>query len=240
MKKFLIPLLIAVTLLTGCSSSYDPNGSLTMGWDNGSITYKGKDTGLTEYTGDSAAIEGGLGGINYDFSLDTGCVTVSNITANTQGIEEANMSKYKGKYYYLEYLGSKMTMAKEVADQTYMVAQLYLNGLNESLVAQYCSDYMDSFQLTNGSYYVDFGSFTFGSGYDFIKMTNSAVSVSGTIKVSRDSKGCSTPYTYTNPDGKKSAEMMMTSTDKYDYYEYDGYLIQCAKGIPLSSYIVIN
>lgn len=233
-------LIIAGTILTGCSSGYDPNQPLTMGWDSGTITYKGKPTGLTEYKGSTAMVTGGNGGIDYSFSIDPGCATVTNITANNQGIEEANMSTYKGKYYYLEYLSTKMTMAKKVFDQTYMVCQLYTNGLNEQLLAQYCSEYMDSFQLCTGGYYVDFGDFIFGTGYDIINMTNAYVSVTGTVKISLDSKGCSEPYTFTNQDGKKSVEMYRTVGDKYTYYEYNGYLIQIANGIDPNMYITIK
>lgn len=239
MKKRLLALLILVVmLLQGCSSSYDPNGPLTMEWENGSIKYKGKDTGLTAYYGYSAEAIGGQGGIDYNFSLDTDCASVANITPNTQGVEEADMSSYKKIKYYQEYLGTKLTAAEEVADQTYNVCQCYLNGNNPELAIQYVGQYMDNLRMTNGSFYVDFGPFTFGSGYDSIKLTNEGASVSGTIKITQGSKGAATPYTLTQD--KKSANMMMTSTEKYDYYEYEGYLIQIAKGIDLSTYITLN
>jgi hypothetical protein len=209
-----------------------------MGWDNGAITYKGKDTGLTEYTGSTATAEMGSGGLTYNFSLDTDCASVVNITPNNQGVEEADMDKYKGMYYYQEYLGTKFTGAIEVADNAYSVCQVYLEGLNAELVAKYVKEYLDSFYMTNGSFYVDFGSFTFGTGYDQIKLTSSGASITGTIKVTQDTKGATTPYTFTQ--GDKTYNMNMTSTDKYDYYEYDGFLIQIAKGISIEEYITIN
>lgn len=225
-------------LLTACSNGgYDPNGDVTIGWQDGVIMYNGKPTGLTEYIGYQAKVTAGNGGIDYDFTLDTDTATVTNITPNTQGIEEANMNKYKGKYWYTEYLNTKFTMADQVADKTFMVCQTYVNSLTPELVASYASEYMDSFKLTNGNVYVDFGLFTFGSGFDIVKVTTTGASVTGTAKVSKESKGCDTPYTYTSPDGKQVINMMSKSTEKYNYYEYDGYTIQLASGLDLGTYI---
>lgn len=224
-----------ILLLTGCSE-YDPNGNVTVGWENGEILYDGKPTGLTEYYGNTARVEGGQGGLTYEFSLDTDTVTVENISCNTQGILETDMTKYKGKWYYSEYLGSKMTMASEVAESTFMVCQVYVGQQSSDLVATYASNYLDAFRLTNGYVFVDFGPLVFGSGYDIVKVTNQGASISGVAKVTYESKGCDTPYTL-QVDDKTSVNLMMKETEKYVYYEYEGYCIQLSKGLDLNTYV---
>lgn len=227
---------MSVTLLLTACSSYDPVADITVGWENGEILYDGKPTGLTEYSGDSASASPGQGGLTYNFSLDTDTVSVENISVNIQGITSDNMTKLKGKYWYTEYLGSVLTMASEVADSTYMVCQAYVENQSPDLVATYASNYLDSFRLTNGHVYVDFGPFVFGSGYDYIKVTKSGASISGVAKVTYESKGCDTPYTL-QVDDKTTVSLMTKNTEKYTYYEYEGYCIQMASGLDLNTYV---
>lgn len=225
----------AILLLTGCSS-YDPYGDITVGWENGEITYDGNPTGLTEYTGSTATASPGQGGLVYNFSIDTDTITVENISVNYQGITSDNMSKLKGKYWYTEYLGSVLTMANEVAENTYMVCQAYVENQSPELVATYASNYLDAFRLTTGHVYVDFGPFVFGSGYDQIKVTTSGASITGVAKVTYESKGCDTPYTL-QVDDKTTVNLMTKTSKNYTYYEYEGYCIQMANGLDLNTYV---
>ena len=228
-----------ILLLTGCSN-YDPAGELTVGWQDGVITYNGKPTDLTEYRGYTAKVEGGNGGLTYEFTLDTDCKTPDQITANTQGITTDNMSKYKDKLYYTEYLGSKVTVIGEAAEFTYKVCQAYVESNSADLVATYVSNYMDQFELTNGAVYCDFGPFTFGSGFDDIKITKEGASVTGTAKVSKESKGCTTPVTITINEKGDTISLMSKTSEKYTYYEYEGYTIQLANGLDINTYIKFN
>lgn len=236
MKRLTILSILIVLLLTGCSS-YDPAKEVKVGWSDYHITYNGKPTELTEYTGYQAKVEFGNGGQDYNFLFEPSTADASNISSNTQGIMLSDMNKFKGKWYYTEFMGSKFTMAQNIADNTFQTCQVVLSSTVE-LTAKYASDYMDTFCLTEVNYRVDFGDFYFGSGYEMPKITQSGASISGIAKVSVDSKGASEPYEFIQ--GNKTYSMMRMSTEKYDYYEYNGFLIQVASGINLGDYITMK
>lgn len=236
MKKWMILLASIVLLLTGCSK-YDPEKEVNVGWSDYHITYNGKPTELTSYSGMTAEAAPGNGGQDYYFSFDPGAADASNITENTQGVLVQDMQKFGGKWYYTEYLDSKFTMAQQIADNTFQVCQVMLVSTVD-LTAKYASDYMDTFCLTGVNYRVDFGEFYFGSGYEMPKITQSGASISGIAKVTQDTKGASEPYEFVQDN--KTYSMMYTGTEKYDYYEYNGFLIQVAKGINLSDYITMK
>ena len=233
--------LIAGLCLTGCSNKYNPDEIVTMEWQPGSIMYNGKPTDLTEYRGNTATVENGNGNLTYNFSISAECTSVVNIDENVQGIEEADMDKLGDKWYYLEYLGSVLTLAKDLGSGYFQVCQVgHAEQYEPALVAKYASDYIDQFVLTKNVYRVDFGSFYFGSEWDDIKMTKEAVSIKGTAKVTQGSKGCTTPFSLTSENGKTTLNMMMMSEGKYDWYEVDGYLIQIASGLNITDYIHVK
>lgn len=237
MKKRIILLLGIVLLLTGCSK-YDPNKEVKVGWSDNHITYNGKPTELTSYTGVNAEAIPGNGGLDFYFSFEPGCADASNISLNTQGVLVQDMVKYNGKYYYTEYLGSKFTMAQQIAANTFQACQVVGSSATVELAAKYASDYMDTFCLTELNYRVDFGDFYFGSGYEMPKITQAGASITGIAKVSRDSKGAYEPFEFVQDD--KTYSMTKMSSEKYDYYEYNGFLIQVASGISLSDYITMK
>lgn len=237
MKK-IIPILMTCALcLTGCSSSVSPTSDITVGWDNGVISIGGKATELTSYSGYEATIESGNGGLNYQFSLDN-ATDVTNLSVNVQGIMEENMDKYKGKYYYTEYLGSSLTMADSLGNDMWKVCQVITNDLAATMVATYTSDYMDSVQLTNGQVYVDFGKFTFGNQYDQVTVRNDCALISGIAKVSNGTYDCTQTVSVTQ--NNKEYQLMKGSSSKYDYYTYEGYLIQLGAGLDITQYITFK
>ncbi len=236
MKKWMILFLVIATLLTGCSK-YDPNKEVNVGWSEGKITYNGKPTELTMYHGSVAEAIPGNGGQEYYFSFEPGAADASNITANTQGVLVQDMTKFEDKLYYTEYLDSKFTMAHQIADNTFQICQVMLSSTPD-LTAKYASDYMNTFCLTGMNYKVDFGDFYFGSGFEMPKITQTGASIAGIAKVSKDTKGATEPYQFVQ--GSDTYEMTKTSTEKYDYYEYNGFLIQVAGGINLADYITMK
>lgn len=237
MKKRLTLLLMTLSvLLTACSSKYDPRADYTCGWENGQVKFGSKAVPVDEYNGYTYTLKGGNGGIDYYFTVDTSAKDPSNITVNTQGITMDNMTAYSGKHYYLEYLGSLMTMTSSLGpDNGYMICQANITGMDANLIAKYMSDYMDTIKLTESYLYCDFGPFTFGNSFSEIVVRSDGASVKGVIKVSPGSKGATTPVQITS--GKKTVDMLMTSTEKYDYYEYEGFLIQVAKGVSPAEYL---
>ena len=130
-----------------------------------------------------------------------------------------------------------MTMLKDLGEGYVMVCQVNLNGNEPGLVAKYASTYMDQFYVTENPYKVDCGDFIFGSDWDFIKMNATGCSITGTCKLSMDGHGCTTPFTITSEDGKKTMDVMMSSEDKYDWYQIGNYTVQIAKGLNISDYI---
>lgn len=230
-------LLLCVLLLTGCSSKTDPTSDLTVSWNNGVIQINGKDTALTSYCGYAASIAGGQGGIDYNFSLDT-ATDVTNISVNVQGVLEENMEKHKGKFYYTEYLGSKFTMAQPLGNDNWMICEVLTNGLTASMVAAYASDYMDTISLTNGQVYVDFGSFKFGNDFDVVTVRTDCALIQGVAKVSQGTYDCT--QTVSVMQNNKEYQLMKGSSSKYDYYTYDGYVIQLAAGLDVGQYITFK
>lgn len=230
----MIILTLLLTLLTGCSSKQNITSDVTVNWESGVIKFGKEASALTEYAGYQATIENGNGGLTYTFMLDN-AKDVTNISINTQGILEENMDKYKGKFYYTEYLGSKLTMASRLDGDDWIVCQVVTNGQPATAVAAYASDYIDSLKLTNAQVYVDFGSFKFGTPYDAVIVRSDCALIPGIIKVSQGTYNCQTPVSVIQ--NEKEYQLMKGSSTKYDYYMYDGYLIQVAMGLDISTYI---
>ena len=233
----MIALVLCLGCLTGCSKKADVNSDMTIEWNNGVISFGGTAVELTEYNGYSAKIQAGKGGLDYTFMLDN-AKDVTNLSVNAQQILEENMDKYKGKFYYTEYLGSVLTMAKNVGGDDWMVCQAVTNGQPTTTVAAYCSDYLDTIQLTNKQVYVDFGSFKLGTPYDVVIARPDGCLITGIIKVSNGSKDCNTPVSIIQND--KEYQLMKTSTSKYDWYMYDGLLIQAVSGFDIGQYITFK
>ena len=237
MKKLIPILLLSLVCLTGCSSSVDPSGDVTVKWENGTMSCNGKTFAVESFNGYSAVTSNGQGGLQYNLSIDS-AKDVTNISVNAQGILEENMDKYKDCFYYSEYLGSKATMAKNVGPDTWYVCQAITNGTAVNLVATYMEEYISSVPLTNGQVYVDFGSFTFGNAYDVVEIRTDCALISGVAKVSQGTYDCQTPVSVVQDN--KEYQLMKGSSAKYDYYLYDGFLIQLSGGLDISNYIKFN
>jgi hypothetical protein len=214
-----------------------PTSDITVGWENGVISIGGKATALTSYSGYEAIIENGNAGLTYNFALDN-ATDVTNLSVNVQGIMEENMDKYKGKYYYTEYLGSSLTMANSLGNDTWEVCQVLTNDLAAAMVANYASDYMDSVSLTEGQVYVDFGKFVFGNAYDQVTVRTDCALISGIAKVSNGTYDCTQTVSVTQ--NNKEYQLMKGSSSKYDYYTYEGYLIQLGAGLDITQYITFK
>lgn len=227
-------MLLLCLLLTGCSSGVGPTDNITVKWENGVITYKGTVLPVTEYHGYKAFIESGLGGEHYTFTIEN-VPDVTSISVNTQSVLEENMDKYKGKFYYSEYLDSRLTMAKDLGSDHWGICQMPLTVTAKDVGATYASDYLDTIPLTMGMLYVDFGSLVLGTEYDSVVVRPDGALITGIIKVSNGTYNCTTPVTLIQD--KKEIPLMKASTNKYDYYMYDGLLIQIAAGLDPTTYI---
>jgi hypothetical protein len=224
-------------LLTGCSKGNNVNADVTVKWDNGVIYMNGKATEVTSYNGYSATIENGNLGLTYLFSLDN-AKDVTNISVNTQQILEENMDKLKGKFYYSEYLGTKLTMASNVGGDDWIVCQVYTDGNPTATVANFASNYIDTLQLTNNQVYVDFGEFEFGNTSDVVEVRTDGAVITGVAKVSREDKNCVDPVTIIQND--KEYHLTKRSAGNYEYYAYNGYTITMATGLDINNYITFK
>lgn len=233
MKKILPLILLSCLLLTACSSGINTQKDLTVKWENGVIIVDGKETALTSHKGYEATVEDS-NGLSWTFYLDN-AKDVTNITPNSQNILEENMEKYKGYFYYTEYLGSRMTMAKSLGNDDWIIGQCLTNNLPAATVASYGAKYMDSLLLTNQQLYVDFGSFIFGNTYDAVEVRTDKALISGVCQVSTAYHECTEPYVVVQDN--KEYQLMKSSTSRYDYYTYDGFTIQIAAGMDISNYI---
>ena len=237
MRKKLLLILALVLCLTGCSSNAGPEDDVTFKFENGSITYGGKPVTFTEYKGYEAVVEGGTGGVDYTLILEAGN-DITSISVNTQSILEENMDNYKGKLYYTEYLGSKITMAEQVDENYIEICQAYVKDIDPGLAATYCASYIDDIPLTNGKIKVDCGDFIVGNDYDAFVVRPDHVIIPSMLKVSVGTYNCS--ETVTIVQNNKEYQVQKGSSSKYDYYQYGEYLIQLASGLDFSSYITFK
>jgi hypothetical protein len=238
MKKLIPILMLCVLFLTACSSSQNNiTSDVTVKWDNGVIYINGKATPITDYKGYEASVSNGSGGLSYIFTLDN-AIDATNLAVNMQGIEEVNMTSFKGKLYYTEYLGSMFTMAQKLSGDDWIVCQANTNGLPDTTVANYASNYIDDMKLTNGQVYVDFGDFTFGDSYDAVEVRSDCALIYGVAKVSLGT--FNTTSTVSIIQGEKEYQLQKGSSSKYDYYVYGDYVIQLASGLDVGTYITFK
>ena len=145
------------------------------------------------------------------------------------------MDKYKGCFSFQEYLGSQTTMAKSLGNDYWAVIRGQGSGGNYNMVQVNMYNNIESTPLTNGQVYVKYDGFTFGSEYDSVIVRPDCALITGLIKVSAGSYN--TTDTVSVVQGKKEYQLQHGASQKYDYYVYNGMLIQIAKGLDLSSYI---
>lgn len=232
MKKILLILSMLAMCLTGCSKKVGPTDNIVVGWDNGTITFGGEVSDVSEYYGSTAKAL--VGGNEYNFALDN-AADVTTITLNAQGIQEENMNKFKEWFYYSEYLGSMATYAKSLGDDYWMTCQVVTNGMDATAIAANVDKQGKVLQLTSGVVNCDFGPFVFGNEFETVSVRKDCALIPGLVKVSNVPKGCTEAYTFVQ-DNKEYAATKM-STGKYDYYDYEGYCIQIVAGMDVQQYI---
>lgn len=242
MKKIFSALLACALLVTICGcggKSADPTGALTLTWDGYSLSYDGNPLSISEHKGSVVSIgpEVGTGGLSYNVMLDSS-KDVTNITVNTQGILEENMEKLKDMFYYSEYLGSRATGAMPLGNEYWAVCQCSTQDTPMSLVAQNMLDYVTTIPLTDKVLYVNCGDkFTFGNEwYETIARPGKCL-IKDVIQVLPGQVlDNMEPYTFYAEDGSTRSGSF-GETASYDYYYYEGFTIQCAKGVTVTEYV---
>lgn len=235
MKKITaLLMLICLVCLTGCSNA-DPTADMIVKWEDGTTSINGTQVYFSEYYTGYAKVDSGMGGFDYELYLDY-AKDATTTSVNTAGILEENMDKFKKKLYYTEYLGTQFTMLALVGDDTWAVCRTVCSRDTESTaLAAYASDYIDNIPLTSAQVYVDFGSFVFGDEYSQVIVRPDCALIKSLVKVSKDPCSATDPYTIYQDE--KEYQLMKKAGEKYDYYTYDGYTIQCVAGVTPDSYI---
>lgn len=243
MKKFLSVVLCALMIFSvvGCGSkaAADPAAPVTLDWDGYALSYDGKVLNISEHKGASVSIDSsvGMGGLLYSVMLDTS-KDVTNISANTQGILEENMDKLKDMFYYGEYNGTVVTGAKNIGGTYWAVGTTATLGNPMPLVAEHIYNYLDTIPLTDKGLYVNVADkFTFGNEwYDTVARPDKVLVkdiiqvLPGQVHPKMDA------YTFYKEDGT-AVSGMFAETEAYAYYYYDGFTIQCAKGVNFSDFV---
>lgn len=238
MKKLLICLLTLTLCLTGCSSAnIGSQDNITVKWENGVVSYKGTPMPIKSYRGcDAVAI--GSDGTEWKVWIDP-ARDFTSISTNTQSVLEENMDEYKGFKYFVEYLNTQFTIAGTV-DADYKKVALTLNrdGVDENVTKVIGADILNSIPVTNGVVKVDFGPFVFGTDYDMVEVRPDCALITGVIKVSQGTHD--TTSTTSIVQGNKEYQVSYGSSQNYDYYVYEGYVIQIVKGMDIGTYIQFN
>lgn len=236
MKKILPVFLLLLVCLTGCSS--DSDGNVVIKYSNGVYTYKGKAMVTDEYKGYEANITtpDAIGG-TYSMTMDS-AKDVTNLSVNFQQVLEENMDKYKDCYYYAEYLGTQVTMAQPIGNDQWRVIQGHTASDMSTAMPKLLYEYLTTTPLTNGSVTVQYDGFKLSSEFDTIIVRKDCALITGIIKVSEGTYD--TTDTVSIVQGKKEIQLQHGASQKYDYYVYNGMLIQILKGMDLSTYIQFN
>lgn len=238
MKKLLACLLMLMLCLTGCSSSnVGSQDNITVKWENGVVSYKGTTMPITSYKGYEATAMGSDGN-EWRVWIDP-AKDFTSISSNTQTVLEENMSTYKSFKYYREYLGTQFTIASTVdADYKKVALANNTNGIDENVSKVAGANVLDAIPVTNGVVKVDFGPFVFGTDYDMVEVRPDCALITGVIKVSQGTYD--TTSTVSIVQDKKEYQVPYGSSQNYDYYVYEGYVIQIVKGMDIGTYIKFN
>ena len=232
-------LVTCLVSLTACSKQpYSPDGVCTFEWNNGVVSANGKTlSNYSEIAGSGATWNNGTSELRVwiEDADDLGFISVNN-----QGIIQENMDKYKDAYYYTEYLGTQLTFIYTKTGSTRFIAQGNIASSNIEVLKKQLYDDLSNVLLTWGATKVVINDlFTFGNEYDQVKIRPDSCIISGVAKVSVGTKAeCTTPYSYTQ--GKNTYDLMMYSSGKYDYYQYEGVIIQLAAGLSLADYVTFK
>lgn len=220
--------------LVGCSKSADPTQNVTVKWENNVISYKGTPMNVSSFSGSKATLE--KGGTTYNLMLDQ-AKDYTSISVNTQSITEENMDKYKDAVYYTEYLGSDYTMARKINDDYIGVVQCIVNGIPTTTLNQEAYSMLTTTPLTDKYVYVDFGDFTFGTGYDEVEVRPDCALISGVVKISKTAPKSECTEDYVITQNNKQYQLKKGSSKKMDYYTYNDFTIQCTQGTSPETYI---
>lgn len=235
MKKYLT-LLICCLLLTGCGKT-GPNDNLTVKWEDGTFSINGDVQNVTKYAGYTAEYEGAISGTIF---LDQ-CDSLEFATLNTEAILTENMDRVKGDAY--GWTTNQMTLVnlyKSVGENYYVAMQVVNPGIDANTVYNQMYEVIDSLHLTNGTITVDFGEFKIMSPYqETMKVTSSGCSITGVIKVTKETKAeCTEPVQVTTSDGKTVLDMTFYTNGSYDYYQYGDYVLKTYAGGNIGAYIL--
>lgn len=238
MKKILMLLMLTCLCLTGCSK-VDPEASVNVQFDGSSFTVEGVDCGLTMFNGYSGEVVGE----GYTILVNLEQVDdLSYAQYNYFQITYDDMDLYRKEAYCWSMYGSTQHVMYypyfESEDGKLYWISMACHGSTYEQAKIYMWDIAEKITMTNANIYVECGDdFVFGSEFSYPKVTTSAASVTGTIKVSKQQDPeCTEPFTVIQ-DEKNTYTLYKRDSDRFSYYQYSDWLIQTAFGVDLKEYI---
>ena len=233
MSKRILSLMLVSLLLVGCSNK---GGKVKLDND-GVAKVNGNPIQVSVYSGNS--VENEVDGVKYTAKIIT-ADNLSTAEGNSRGVATKDMDKYKDVLVFEEYLGSIITMYKDLGNKKYIWGTVMSSEGDAEVRKQTLYNTMTSSPLTDEKLVVDIGGkFKFKAAFDEqINVRANSVSIPKLIKI-----------TYgINPEcvnaqnikaGDKEISVMSYSDSKFTYYTYEGFTIQTVVGLDLKDYIEV-
>lgn len=233
MSKRILSLILVSLLLVGCSSK----GSKVKFDNDGVVKVNGNPLQVSLYSGDS--VENEVGGVKYTAKIIT-ADDLSNAEGNSRGVATKDMDKYKDVLEFEEYLGSIITMYKDLGNKKYIWGTVMSSEGDAEARKQALYNTMTSTPLTDENLIVDIGGkFKFKSAFDEpINVRADSVSIPKLIKITYGIKPeCTNAQNI--KAGDKEISVMSYTDNKFTYYAYEGFTIQTIVGLDLKDYIEV-
>lgn len=231
MFRRILSIVVLCAVLVGCSSN-----NSTVKFDNdGVVKVNGNPLQVTLYTGNTAESE--IDGVKYTAKL----IEADDITlaeGNSRGVSKEDMDKYKDVLLFEEYLGSILTMYKELGDKKYIYGTVMSSEGDIEVRKQNLYNTVTSAPLTDKKLTIDIGGkFKFISPYgEQINIRKDSISIPKTIKVTFGEKPECVDVINIKA-GNKEIQVKTFTDNKYSYYAYEGFTIQSVAGLNIGEYM---
>lgn len=212
--------------LAGCSNS-------KLSWSNEGFASNGTVLSIDEYADGQVNAT-----INANVYVFKPCDSIIYCKSNTLGVLEENMTKFKKAKYYSAHMGSQYYMHYPVGDGFIEgICYVYNNAVGVEVIVDTLYKYCENLVLSEDVKEIPVGDkITLLVEDRTYKIRNDEILIPGTIKISAD-------------DGSKIMDSIVqvgkkdvakTTVGNYDYYQYEGYIIQAIAGLDLSTYVKLK
>ena len=228
MKTKIFCLTIVLSLLTGCGAKESYLSSA------GGVVYNnGIPTSVSEHTGTTASVTLSNGDKVNIYT----CVGPDGCMHQNSGVGTDTMTKYNKAMYLTMYFDTYLYMYMKQGDK-YIEGSYNTNNENptdlDSMVSTLYS-IMENIDVTSQYTYAVFNDCIKINSSD-VKVRTNEIIIPSIFRITNDAGKFTMTEVYTLADGTTMGKASDTS---YDYYTYNGIIIQLAKGNILESYIEV-